>query len=215
MILKWLGHACFLITSGDGLKIITDPYLNGGKIRYAPVDDSADIVTISHDHYDHNALSAVSGNPEVIRGRGLKIAKGIQFKGIPTYHDESKGEQRGDNTVFCYSIDGIKVCHLGDLGHRLSHEQINEIGDIDLLLIPVGGFYTIDANVATQVCDDLNPKVIVPMHYKTPKLDFPITGVDEFLKGKRNVKRLDLSEAEFVMGKLPDISEIIVLKSDR
>jgi len=215
MILKWLGHACFLITSGDGLKIITDPYPTDNGIKYAPINETADIVTISHDHFDHNALSAVSGNPEVIRGRGLKIAKGIQFKGIPTYHDESKGEQRGDNTVFCYSIDGIKVCHLGDLGHRLSHEQINEIGDIDLLLIPVGGFYTIDANVATQVCDDLNPKVIVPMHYKTPKLDFPITGVDEFLKGKRNVKRLDLSEAEFVMGKLPDISEIIVLKSDR
>lgn len=212
MKLKWLGHACFLITSETGLRIITDPYNVGGGINYSPIAEAADIVTVSHAHDDHNNISVVRGKPEVVTGSGAKSAKGVQFKGIPTYHDESQGKQRGANTVFCFSVDGIKLCHLGDLGHRLSREQIAELENADILLVPVGGFFTIDANVASQVCDDLKPKVTVPMHYKTPKCDFPIAGVEDFVTGKQNVKRLDSSEAEFELGKLPGITEIVVLK---
>lgn len=212
MKLKWLGHACFLIVSDTGLKIITDPYTSGGKIGYAPVNEAADVVTVSHAHGDHNAVSSVQGKPEVIDAGGVKNAKGIQFKGLPVYHDDDEGKQRGTNTIFCFSVDGVKVCHLGDLGHRLSQEQVAEIGDVDILLIPVGGFFTIDANVASQVCDDLKPKVVIPMHYKTPKLDFPIVGVDDFLEGKKNVNRMDSSEVEFKSGALPDVTEIVVLK---
>jgi len=212
MKLKWLGHSCFLITSETGLRIITDPYSTVGGINYSPVNEAADIVTISHNHRDHNNIAAVRGKPEVITGSGTKTAKGIQFKGIASHHDESKGKERGANTIFCFTVDGIRLCHLGDLGHELSREEIAQIGNVDILLIPIGGFFTIDAGVATKVGDDLKPKVILPMHYKTPKCDFPITGVEDFLAGRKNVKKLNSSETEFKAGKLPEATEIVVLQ---
>lgn len=212
MKLKWLGHSCFLITSETGLKIITDPYTPGGDLKYSPVTEAADIVIVSHDHFDHNNVSMISGKPEVVTGVGVKDVRGIQFKDVATYHDESQGEQRGTNTVFCFSVDGIKLCHLGDLGHTLSREQAAEVGGVDVLLVPVGGFYTIDASVASQVCDSLKPRVIIPMHFKTPKCDFPIVTEEDFLKGKGNVRKLDSSEVEFRQDMLPDATEIVVLK---
>ena len=212
MKLKWLGHACFLITSDTGLKIITDPYAVGGGVGYSCIKESADIVTVSHGHSDHNNDSAVVGKPEVVTSAGAKEVKGIEIKGVATHHDESAGKARGNNVIFCFSVDGVKVCHLGDLGHRLSPQQIGEVGEVDVLLIPVGGFFTIDAVVASQVCDDLKPRVIVPMHYKTSKLDYPVTGVEDFLKGKKNVRNVDSSEVAFNTGQLPDTAEIVVLK---
>jgi L-ascorbate metabolism protein UlaG (beta-lactamase superfamily) len=212
MKLKWLGHSCFLITSETGLRIITDPYSTVAGINYSPVNEAADIVTVSHDHRDHNNIAAVRGKPEVITGSGTKIAKGIQFRGVASYHDRSKGRERGVNTIFCFTVDGIRLCHLGDLGHELSREEIAQIGNVDVLLIPIGGFFTIDAKVATKVGDDLKPKVITPMHYRTPKCDFPITGVEDFLAGKKNVKKLNSSETEFKTGKLPEATEIVVLQ---
>jgi L-ascorbate metabolism protein UlaG (beta-lactamase superfamily) len=212
MKVKWLGHACFLLTSRDGLRIVTDPYIISGKIMYAPVTETADIVTVSHDHSDHNNVATVKGNPQVVKDGGVKMVKGIQFKGVQTYHDDAMGEKRGKNVVTCFTIDGIKICHLGDLGHALSTKEIADIGAVDVLLVPVGGFFTVDARVATQISDNLKPKVIFPMHYKTPKLDFPITGVEEFLTGKSNVKRVDDSEFELTVEKLPKTTEIIVLK---
>jgi L-ascorbate metabolism protein UlaG (beta-lactamase superfamily) len=212
MKLKWLGHSCFLITSETVLRIITDPYPQGSGLNYSSINEAADIVTVSHDHFDHNNIAAVRGKPEVITGNGTKTAKGIQFRGIASYHDESKGKERGANTIFCFTVDGIKLCHLGDLGHELSREEIAQIGNVDVLLIPIGGFFTIDAKVASKVGDDLKPKVVIPMHYKTPKCDFPITGVEDFLAGKKNVKKLNSSETEFKAGKLPEATEIIVLQ---
>jgi len=212
MIVKWLGHSCFLIISKDGVRIITDPYTVGGDISYSPIEEAADIVVVSHEHADHNNVSAVRGKPEVVRGSGTKTAKGIQFRGIATYHDASQGRERGRNTVFCFNIDDIKLCHLGDLGHLLSPGQIKEIGDIDILFIPVGGFYTIDAAEASRVCDQLNPRVIIPMHFKTPKCAYPIADVTNFLKGKKDVRKVDSSEAEFELEKLLSTREIVVLK---
>jgi L-ascorbate metabolism protein UlaG (beta-lactamase superfamily) len=212
MIIKWLGHSCFLITSDDGLRVITDPYAIGGGINYPPVKETADIVVVSHDHGDHNNISAVQGKPEVVKGSGTKTVKAIQFRGIATYHDTSQGKQRGSNTIFCFTVDTIKLCHLGDLGHVLSSGQINEIGGVDILFIPVGGFYTIGAADANQVCGQLKPKVIIPMHFRTPNCAYPIAGVDEFLKGKQNVREAGSSEAEFELQKLPSTSEIVVLE---
>ena len=114
--------------------------------------------------------------------------------------------------MFCFEVDGIKVCHLGDLGHQLSDKQAADLGEIDILLIPVGGYYTIDAKVATQVCNQFKPKVIIPMHFKNNKCSFPITGVDEFLKGKEGVQKLSASEAEFKQLELPPTTQIIVLQ---
>ncbi len=210
MKIKWLGHACFMITSDTGIKIITDPYERSDNLRHSEIKESADIVTVSHGHFDHSNIAAVRGNPEVVRG--TKKVKGIEFKGVPSYHDEAKGQQRGKNTILCFEVDGIRVCHLGDLGHQLGDKQIAELGRIDILLIPVGGYYTIDAKVATQVCNQLNPRVIIPMHFKTDKCSYPISGVDEFLKGKAAVNRLDASEVRFKQEELSTTTQIIVLK---
>jgi len=210
MKIKYLGHATFIITSDTGIKIITDPYVTGGEFSYGEIQESADIVLVSHDHFDHSNVSAVRGNPEVVRG--TKKIKGIEFKGIATYHDDAGGRLRGKNTIFCFEVDGIKVCHLGDLGHQLNAQQAAELGTVDILLIPVGGFYTIDATAAGQVCDKLTPKVIIPMHYKTDKCGLPIASVDEFLRGKKEVSRLDASQAEFKQAELPATTQIIVLK---
>jgi len=211
MKIKWLGHASFMITSDTGIKIITDPYATGEKLNYGEIKESADIVTVSHGHGDHNNVAAVRGNPDVVRGTAT--VKGIEFRGIPTYHDDAEGQQRGENTIFCFEVDGIRVCHLGDLGHPLDDKQVTELGSVDILLIPVGGYYTIDARVATEVCNQLKPRVIIPMHYKTDKLAYPIAGVDEFLQGKGNLSRLDTTEVEFKQGGLPASTQIIVLKS--
>lgn len=212
MKLKWLGHSCFLITSETGLRIITDPYPQGSGLNYSPINEAADIVTVSHDHFDHNNISAVSGKPEVITGNGVKNVKGIQFKGIATHHDESQGKERGTNTILCFSVDGIKLCHLGDLGHRLSKEQIAEIGALDILFIPIGGVFTIDAKMASTVSDDLKPKVVIPMHCKTHKCDWPLNTIEDFLAGKKNVKKLNSSETESKAGKLPEATEIMALQ---
>lgn len=214
MKIKWLGHASFLITSDTGTKIITDPYATGDGIKYGEITESADIVTTSHDHSDHNNVATVKGKPEVVRGTGITKVREIEFKGIASHHDEAGGRQRGSNTMFCFEVDRIRVCHLGDLGHQLSDKQASELGGVDILLIPVGGYYTIDAKVATQVCDQLKPKVIIPMHFKTDKCGFPIAGVDEFLKGKAGAKKLNASEVEFRQEELPSATQIIVLKPE-
>lgn len=211
MKIKWLGHSCFLITSEKGTKLITDPYAVGVGINYAPIKESADVVIVSHDHGDHNNVSAVQGQPQIVKGSGIKNVSGIEFKGIAAYHDRSQGKERGDNTVFCFTVDGIRLCHLGDLGHLLSQEQIASVGNVDILFIPVGGVFTINAAEASQVCTQLRPKVIIPMHFKTPKCAYPISDVNTFLEGKERVKKWDKSEIEFQAGKLPDEAEIIVL----
>jgi L-ascorbate metabolism protein UlaG (beta-lactamase superfamily) len=212
MKIKWLGHACFLITSKGGVRIITDPYAVGGGINYSPIKEAADVVVVSHDHGDHSNVSTVQGKPEVVKGSGTKTAKDIQFRGIATYHDTSQGKQRGTNTVFCFTVDDVKLCHLGDLGHVLSPGQVNEIGAVDIMFVPVGGFFTIDAPVASQVCDQLKPKVVIPMHFKTPKCAYPIADAEDFLKGKRNVRKVGGSEVEFQREKLPAATEIMLLQ---
>ncbi|MFC1933807.1 MBL fold metallo-hydrolase [Chloroflexota bacterium] len=211
MKIKWLGHASFMITSDAGMKIITDPYKTGGNLDYGEIKESADIVTVSHEHYDHNNASAVGGNPEVVK-RTAEV-KGIKFNGTPTYHDDASGSKRGKNTVFYFEVDGIRVCHLGDLGHQLDDKDVALMGRVDILLIPVGGNFTIDARVATEVCSKLAPKVIMPMHYRNERSrSFPVSGVDEFLQGKAGVSRLDASEVEFKQGELPATTQIVVLK---
>ncbi len=212
MKVKWLGHSCFLLTSKGGVRIITDPYAVGESINYSPIEETADIVVVTHGHDDHSNVSAVRGTPEVVKGNGTKPAQGIQFRGIASYHDASQGTQRGPNTIFCFTIDDIKLCHLGDLGHMLSPEQIAEIGAVDILFVPVGGFYTINALVASQVCDKLKPKVVIPMHFKTPKCAYPIAGVEDFLKGKKNVRKVGDSEVEFERERLPAAIEIVLLQ---
>ena len=212
MKIKWLAHACFLITSDSGIRIINDPYKTGGRFRYGEVKESADIVTVSHEHGDHNNVAAIQGNPTVIKGAGKVEVKGIKFNGIPAYHDKVGGKETGNNTIFCFEVDGVKVCHLGDLGHPLSGDQVAEIGKVDILLAPVGGVFAIDGRIAMEIAGRLAANVVMPMHYKTDRCDLPIAGVDEFLLGKPRVRRLADSEVEFKKGKFSTATEIIVLQ---
>jgi L-ascorbate metabolism protein UlaG (beta-lactamase superfamily) len=174
------------------------------------VRETADVVTVSHEHGDHNNVSAVKGNPKIVKASAE--VKGIKIKAVPAAHDDKGGSQRGKNTIFCFEVDGVNICHAGDLGHILTAEQVKAIGKVDVLMVPVGGFFTIDASTAAKVGEQLKPKVIIPMHYKTEKLDFPISGVDDFLKGKNNVTRSNDSEIELKAGKLPASAQILVLK---
>jgi len=210
MKIKYLGHACFVITSDTGIRIITDPYETSEILTYGEITEAADAVTVSHDHFDHNNVAAIRGNPKV--AKGTTKVKGMEFQGIPTYHDNTGGKQRGKNTIFCFYVDGIRVCHLGDLGHWLSDSQVAELGEVDILLIPVGGNYTIDAKIATAVYNQIKPKVVIPMHFRTEKSFPEIAGIGDFMQEKTNVSQLDTSEIEFIEGKLPKSTQIIVLK---
>ncbi len=212
MKIKWLGHSSFLVASGEGKRIITDPYNVGGGISYGPINETADVVTISHDHGDHNNGRVVKGTPQILRGEGIREIEGIIFEGISSHHDPAQGTQRGNNTIFCFAVDGIKLCHLGDLGHELSDEQVADIGDVDILMIPVGGYFTIDARQATALCQSLKSRIVIPMHYKTAKCAYPIATVDEFLKGKSNVRKQNSSEAEYTKDGLPKDQEVVVLQ---
>jgi L-ascorbate metabolism protein UlaG (beta-lactamase superfamily) len=207
---KWLGHASFLITAADGTRILTDPFGDYPGLRYKPVQETADLVLVSHDHGDHVG-GKVTGSPKVVSKPGVEKARGIEVKGIATFHDRSRGKERGKNTIFCFTVDDLRVCHLGDLGHDLSGSETAEIGQVDVMMVPVGGLFTIDAGTASAVCDRIGPRVVLPMHYKSDKCDFPIAGVDEFIKGKANVRTVDGSEVEITRGQLPAEREIIVL----
>jgi L-ascorbate metabolism protein UlaG (beta-lactamase superfamily) len=215
MKIKWYGHSAFLITSDEGIKIIMDPYepgAFGGQLSYGKIKDQADIVITTHDHGDHNYTKDLPGTPQIVKGSGSKTIKGISIKGIPTYHDPSKGSERGTNTVFTLKIDNIQLCHLGDLGHLLSDKELAEIGPVDILLIPVGGFFTIDPKEATQVAEQIKTKILIPMHFKTAKCGFPIAPVEDFLKGKVNTKRPKSSEINFDKKSLPQQMEVVVLE---
>ncbi|MDD1761675.1 MAG: MBL fold metallo-hydrolase [Methanothrix sp.] len=190
MIATWLGHSCFLLKGDDDLLILLDPFFED-EVGYPIPIMETNIVTISHDHLDHNNIDAAGSNSDVIFGPGEYISMGIEILGIKSYHDDKKGRQRGENTIFCFELDGVRVCHLGDLGHALSPSQIREIGPVDLLFIPVGGRYTIDAKGANEVMKQLHPAVTVPMHYRTAALSFDLDTVDDFIKEKEGVTILE------------------------
>jgi L-ascorbate metabolism protein UlaG (beta-lactamase superfamily) len=214
MMIKWLGHSAFLITASDGTKIITDPYTAGsydGAVGYQPIKEDAQIVTVSHEHPDHNDTKQIPGKPTIVKEAGEHSIKGITISGFSCFHDESQGRERGANTVFTFEIDGVKICHLGDLGEKLSAGSCKNLGPVDVLLIPVGGHFTIDAKTAGEVVTILNPRVVIPMHYKTGVLGFPVAPVDDFLKNKANVKRLNSTEVELSKATLPKTQEIWVL----
>jgi L-ascorbate metabolism protein UlaG (beta-lactamase superfamily) len=184
MRIKWLGHSCFKISSKNGIRIVTDPFDDNLGYRIPSVE--TDIVTVSHGHYDHNFVDCLNGDFEVIDKVGDFNVKGIPVRGVHTFHDEEEGAKRGGNIVYTFVVDDIKICHLGDLGHLLTPSQLEMIGDVDVLLIPVGGVYTIAAAQAVEVIKQLKPAVVVPMHYKTKALRLNVDPVEGFeqLMGK-------------------------------
>lgn len=205
MDIQFIGHSSFLLKFKSAA-VITDPY-EEGSVGFKFPKLSADIVTISHGHQDHNNSSAVESVKKIIEGPGEYEVEGISIIGLPSYHDDKKGEERGKNTIYIFEADDLRVAHLGDLGHKPDQELFEKIGDIDVLMIPIGGAYTIDAQVAAEVAQDIEADIVIPMHYKTSKLkqDFPIEGVDGFINAmgskvvhekKYKVKKDDLLAEE-------------------
>jgi L-ascorbate metabolism protein UlaG (beta-lactamase superfamily) len=182
MRIFWRGHSCFHIVAEDGPSILTDPF--DEAVGYVLPQVEADIVTVSHNHHDHNNVAAVIGRPAVVRGPGRHSVLGVEFMGHVAYHDHAHGKLRGSNTIFCFQLDGIRFCHLGDLGHALSEREVSAIGPVDVLFIPVGGIYTIDAAGAHEVEKQLHPRIVLPMHYQTEALTFELDSVDNFIKDR-------------------------------
>jgi len=214
---QWFGQSCFLLTSPAGLKIVTDPF--SPEIGYPEPELRPDLALVTHEHYDHNYVQMAKGNPEVFHGLNPKTQDynlfDVKFKDTRIYdvaalHYESEAEaSRGKDTIMVIEMPGLRLAHLGDLGRPLTEAQIKKIGRVDVLLIPVGSVYTIDAKGADTVISQLNPRLVFPMHYKTPALNIQLEGVDKFLAGKNNVVRVKGNE--YTIDKLPEKQEIIVL----
>lgn len=180
MKIKYLGHSSFLMTESTGTAIVCDPYDSSVGFAMPPV--RADAVTVSHHHYDHDNVAAVSGSPVVLDKEQGYSLPGVEIKAIKSFHDDVHGAKRGDNVIFKFRMDGLDVCHLGDLGEVCSPELIEAILPVNVLLIPVGGTYTIDAEMAKEYVDRIMPDVVIPMHFRTKNCALDIDKADEFLE---------------------------------
>ncbi len=192
----WAGQSCFQISVSNSrdhsADIVIDPY--DEKIGLKLPNLSADIILVTHDHHDHNNIKGVKGDPFVIQGPGEYEVKGIFIKGISSFHDDKEGKERGQNTIYVIEAEDMKFCHLGDLGQKqLSDEQLEKIDGIDVLMIPVGGKYTIDSSEAQKIIAEIEPKIVIPMHYALPKIKLEIDDIAKFLKtmGKNSVTPQD------------------------
>lgn len=182
MLLTCLGHAKFLIELNSGLRIVTDPF--DAACGYPLTETQADVVLVSHGHHDHSAVETISGNPRIIREAGTyTLESGVTVTAIPAFHDEVQGAKRGSTLLFLLEAEGLRIAHLGDLGHLLTAEQRKALAPVDVLMLPVGGFYTIDAATAQEVAESLRARIIVPMHYRTKwNADWPIAPLEDFIR---------------------------------
>lgn len=197
MLIKWYGHSCFLITAASGARILTDPY--DPSVGYPMHKIECDAVSVSHMHFDHNYFDMCAGDPVRITGPGEHEAGGVSIRGVETAHDEVGGAKRGKNTVFIFELEDMRVMHAGDIGAMPDADTLAAIGPVDVLLVPVGGFYTIDGAGARELARLLGPKVTIPMHYKTSATgeDTRLSDLEPFLSGLKGyaLHRLRQSEA--------------------
>lgn len=217
--IEWYGHSCFLMTTSQGTKIITDPV----NKWYPRQPHQADVVTVSHNHGDHNAVQIVWNNPIILYGKTreeidpeqkfIKIDETI--KDVHIYNVNSNhfkpDHSPSLNAIFVFEFDGLRICHMGDIGRVLTQEQIDEIGAVDILMIPVGGYYTVEIAEADYIIAQLNPKIVLPMHYRNDVVDFVPNTLDDFLKEKANIKRLNSAELKISKAELPDKLTYIIL----
>ena len=194
MNIKWYGHSCFLLTSEDGVSILADP--PAPETGYAVHDVECDAVTVSHAHFDHNYLAAAKGEPIVIDDCGPHDVKGVAVTGFPAFHDKQGGKKRGSVVMFLYEMDGIRILHAGDIGELPTKEETEAIGHVDVLLVPVGGNYTIDYQEARALANMLRPSVVIPMHYKTPMTDIDIDDCENFVKSAQDCRIHKLNDCE-------------------
>ncbi len=209
--INYLGHSSFRIR-GKQKTVVTDPF--DERVGKFPPDVNADIVTVSHDHADHNQTDKVHGSPFVVHGPGEYEVGGVSIIGIATFHDDKNGEERGNNNVYVIEIDELRIAHLGDLGHKLAQDQLEEMGRIDILLVPTGGVYTIDAKTAAEVTKQVDPWVVIPMHYQAPnrKLSEQLAEVGEFLKEIGKPEVVPAPKYSVSADRLPEELQVIVLE---
>ena len=190
--INWAGQSCFQISVSNSrdhtADIVIDPFDEAIGLKVPSF--SADILLVTHSHSDHNNIKAVKGAPFIISGPGEYEVKEVFIKGIPSFHDDSEGKERGVNTIYTISAEGLIFCHLGDLGQKqLTDEQLEKIGNVDILMIPVGGQFTISSQEAQRIISQIEPKIVIPMHYELPKLKIKLEDVGKFLKimGKNSI----------------------------
>lgn len=193
MDLTWLGHGCFRLR-GRGAVAVTDPYPPALGLKLPKLE--ADLVTVSHEHENHSYVQAVKEGARIVEGPGEYEIAGITVVGFPTFHDRSSGAERGRNTVYVIEVDDVRICHLGDLGHPLNEDDLDEIGTIDVLLAPVGGTTSLAAEGAAAVVRQIEPRYVVPMHYSIPGVSKQLDGVELFLK------EMGVAEAPEPLGRL-------------
>jgi L-ascorbate metabolism protein UlaG (beta-lactamase superfamily) len=208
MEINWLGHSCFRL-KGSRATVITDPY--SPDLGYTLGKTNANVVTVSHQHPGHSNVEAIGGEPKVVAGPGEYEISGVLIIGMPSYHDENKGEKRGKNTIYLLEIDEMTVCHLGDLGHTLSTNQAEELDNIDILMVPVGGVSTIDAIGAAEIVRQLEPKVVIPMHYKTDAIKRQLAPVDKFLNEMGIKDAEPQTKINFTKSNLPLVTQVYLL----
>lgn len=222
MIVRYLGHSCFFVSTGKGSTIIVDPY--GNNVRYSFPPITADVVLISHEHRDHNAAWRVGGSPWVIKRTSefpiehevvvKRTGETLTFFGLPTHHDKFSGRRRGPNTVFHWFVEGVHFCHLGDLGHLLTDAQMKTLGKVDVLFLPVGGHCVLEPTEAALVMNQLNPNLVFPMHYLTPHCegtDLAKEPLDSFLARMDNVEHASTMAVDVELPRLPARTRIVVL----
>ena len=180
MTINWYGQSCFRLET-KGVSLLIDPFSKDIGLRAPRLNDN--IFLVSHEHFDHNNVEEVPEGSFVIRGPGEYEKSGVRVQGIVSYHDNKEGAERGLNTIYVINMEDMRICHLGDLGQaKLTEKQIEEIGDVDILFVPIGGKYTINAAEAGDVIKDIEPKIIIPMHYKVAGLEMDIDGPQKFIK---------------------------------
>lgn len=197
MKIKWYGHSCFMLTNDSGVRVLTDPC--DPTTGYTLSGIEADAVTVSHGHHDHNYMDAVNGSPEVIDKPGEYTVRDVKIIGFTTFHDDCGGKKRGENTMFLFETDDMRVLHAGDLGTVPDEATISALGRVDVLLVPVGGVFTVNYAGAREFANAVKPKVVIPMHYKTAALTFDLETVDKFLSEARDCKIHRLNQCEAVL----------------
>ncbi len=212
MKIEYLGHSCFKLTESTGTSVVCDPY--DPSVGYEMPRLTADAVTVSHKHYDHDYINAVDGSPTVIDRECSQDLSGVEINAIKSFHDGQRGKARGENVIFKFRMDGIDICHLGDLGEACSSELIDLLLPVNVLLIPVGGTYTIDAEMAKEYVDRIMPDVVIPMHYREKGCTLDIDKVDEFigLFDKECVEEIDGGELELMRSDLSGDTKVIVFR---
>ena len=215
MKIIYLGHSAFEIVLAGGMRIVFDPYTAGafgGGLGYGPITGDFDIAVVSHEHEDHTSKDVLKRSKKIVAKTGRVVVPGAVIESVATYHDDENGAKRGKNLVSVLQADGLRVAHLGDLGHAMGAKDYPVLAGLDVLMIPVGGHFTIDADTAAKMAKGLHPKIVIPMHFKTPKVDFPITPVENFTKLMDNVENVGASEIEVTKGTLPAKMKVIVLQ---